>query len=60
VTDAIAALAPAPGMTAAICASLGVSRATVQRKRARMSAHGLRRLLLKVDILRAIFAARAA
>jgi len=26
----------------------------------RLSAHGLRRLLLKVDILRAIFAARAA
>ena len=37
-TDAVAALAPAPGMTAAICASLGVSRATVQRKRARLSA----------------------
>jgi len=38
VTDAVVALAPAPGMTAAICASLGVSRATVQRKRARLSA----------------------
>ena len=37
-TDAVAALAPAPGMTAAICASLGVSRATVSRKRARLSA----------------------
>ena len=37
-TDAVAALAPAPGMTAAICASLGVSRATVLRKRARLSA----------------------
>ncbi len=38
VTDAVAALAPLPGMTAAICASLGVSRATVARKHARLSA----------------------
>ena len=38
VTDAVAALAPAPGMTAAICASPGVSRATVYRKRPRLSA----------------------
>ena len=38
VTDAIAALAPAPGVTAAICASLGVSRTTVARKRTGMSA----------------------
>lgn len=36
-TDAVAALAPAVGMNAAICASLGVSRATVARKRARLS-----------------------
>ena len=38
VTDAVVALLPVAGMTAAICASLGVSRATVQRKRARLSA----------------------
>jgi putative transposase len=32
------ALVPASGRTAAVCASLGVSRATVRRKRARLSA----------------------
>ena len=37
-TDAVAALMSMPDMTAAICASLGVSRATVHRKRARLSA----------------------
>jgi transposase InsO family protein len=37
-TEAVVALAPASGMTAAVCASLGVSRATVRRKRARLSA----------------------
>ena len=38
-TDAVMALAPASGITAtAACAALGVSRATVQRRRARLSA----------------------
>jgi len=37
-TDAIAALAPAGGMMAAACAALGVSRASVQRRRARLAA----------------------
>jgi putative transposase len=37
-TEAVVALVPASGMTAAVCASLGVSRATVRRKRARLSA----------------------
>ena len=37
-TEAVVALVPAGGMTAAVCASLGVSRATVQRRRARLSA----------------------
>jgi putative transposase len=32
-TDAVVALAPAAGMTAPLCAALGVSRASVQRKR---------------------------
>jgi putative transposase len=34
-TDALAALAPASGITQAACASLGLSRASVQRRRAR-------------------------
>jgi transposase InsO family protein len=38
VTEAAAALTPPAGMTAAICASLGVSRATVSRWRTRRSA----------------------
>ena len=33
-TDALVALCPAAGITAAACAALGVSRATVQRRRA--------------------------
>jgi putative transposase len=37
-TDAVVALAPASGITAAACAALGVSRATVQRRRVRISA----------------------
>lgn len=37
-TDAVVALAPANGMTAAACATLGVSRASVQRRRARLTA----------------------
>lgn len=37
-TEAVVALVPARGMAAAVCASLGVSRATVQRQRARLSA----------------------
>jgi putative transposase len=37
-TDAVVALAPAAGMTAAVCAALGVSRASVQRRRARLTA----------------------
>jgi putative transposase len=37
-TDAVVALAPAAGMTAAVCAALGISRASVQRKRARLTA----------------------
>jgi putative transposase len=37
-TDAVVVLAPAGGMTAAACAALGVSRATVQRRRARLVA----------------------
>ena len=38
-TDAVMALAQASGITAAAaCAALGVSRATVQRRRARLSA----------------------
>ncbi len=37
-TDAVVALAPASGLTAAACAALGVSRATVHRKRVRLSA----------------------
>ena len=35
-TDAVVALAPDSGMTAAACAALGVSRASVQRRRARL------------------------
>jgi transposase InsO family protein len=34
-TDAVVALAPVSGMTAAVCAAVGVSRATMERKRAR-------------------------
>jgi putative transposase len=37
-TDAIVALAPVSGMTAAVCAAVGVSRATVERRRARLAA----------------------
>ena len=37
-TEAVVALVLASGMTAAVCASLGVSRATVRRRRARLSA----------------------
>ena len=37
-TEAAAAFAPASGMTAATCAALGVSRASVQRRRARLIA----------------------
>ena len=37
-TEAVVALAPASGMTAAVCAALGVSRASVQRRRARLTA----------------------
>jgi transposase InsO family protein len=37
-TDAVAALAPDSGIMAAACAALGVSRASVQRRRARLAA----------------------
>lgn len=37
-TEAVAALVPTNGMTAAVCASLGVSRATVRRQRVRLNA----------------------
>ena len=37
-TDAVVALAPTGRVTAAACAALGVSRATVQRRRARLTA----------------------
>ena len=37
-TEAVVALAPASGMTKAACAALGVSRASVQRRRARLAA----------------------
>jgi putative transposase len=37
-TDAVVALAPASRMTAAACIALGVSRASVQRRRARLTA----------------------
>ncbi len=37
-TDAIVALSPASGMTKAACAALGVSRASVQRRRAGLAA----------------------
>jgi putative transposase len=37
-TDAVVALAPASGLTQAACAALGVSRASVQRRRARLAA----------------------
>jgi putative transposase len=37
-TDAVVALAPASGMTAAACIAVGVSRASVQRRRARLGA----------------------
>jgi putative transposase len=36
--DAVAALTPASGLTQAACAALGVSRASVQRRRARLAA----------------------
>jgi transposase InsO family protein len=37
-TEAVVALAPVSGMTAAVCAALGVSRATVHRRRAVLAA----------------------
>ena len=37
-TEAVVALPPKRGMTTAICAATGVSRATVYRTRARLSA----------------------
>jgi putative transposase len=37
-TEAVVALAPASGLTAAACVALGVSRASVQRRRARLIA----------------------
>ncbi len=37
-TDAVAGLAPHSGLMAAACAALGVSRASVQRRRARLAA----------------------
>jgi putative transposase len=37
-TEAVVTLVPPDGMTAAVCAALGVSRATVQRKRVRLAA----------------------
>ena len=37
-TEAVTALPPEAGMTAAICDATGVSRATVARKRTRLSA----------------------
>ena len=37
-TDAVVALAPDSGMTAAACAALGISRASVHRGRARLTA----------------------
>jgi putative transposase len=35
-TEAVATMAPVSGMTAAVCAALGVSRATVERRRLRL------------------------
>ena len=37
-TDAVAGLAPDSGLMAAACAALGVSRASVQRRRTRLAA----------------------
>jgi len=37
-TQAVVALSPASGMTAAVCAAVGVSRATVHRTRAALAA----------------------
>lgn len=37
-TEAVAMLPPVSGMTAAVCAALGVSRATVERRRCRLTA----------------------
>jgi putative transposase len=37
-TIAVVALAPVSGMTAAVCAAVGVSRATVERRRSRLAA----------------------
>jgi hypothetical protein len=37
-TNAVVALTPVSGMTAAVCAAVGVSRATVERRRARLAA----------------------
>ena len=37
-TEAVVAIPPKSGMTSAVCAATGVSRATVHRKRVRLSA----------------------
>src|SRR5208337_1205629 len=37
-TEAVVALAPVSGMTAAVCAAVGVSRATVERRRSCLAA----------------------
>jgi putative transposase len=37
-TEAVAVMAPVSGMTAAVCVALGVSRATVERRRSRSPA----------------------
>jgi putative transposase len=37
-SEAVATMPPLSGMTAAVCAALGVSRATVQRRRSRLTA----------------------
>jgi hypothetical protein len=37
-TNAVVALKPVSGMTAAVCAAVGVSRATVERRRSRLAA----------------------
>ena len=37
-TEAVATMPPVSGLTAAVCAALGVSRATVQRRKSRLTA----------------------
>jgi putative transposase len=37
-TEAVATMPPVSGMTAAVCAALGVSRATVERRQSRLTA----------------------